>query len=78
MMWTKGGVLWKINVVIEEKWVEEREIGRSRGQGSFMSGHVFNIPRVGGGVDAAAGLINLHREAVLRGTDVASVRNVRH
>lgn len=28
-----------------------------------MSGHVFNIPRVGGGVAAAAGLINLHGEA---------------
>lgn len=27
-----------------------------------MSGHVFNIPRVGGGVVAAAGLINLHGE----------------
>lgn len=55
----------------------ERQIG-NRGQGSFMSGHVFNIPRVGGGVAAAASLINLHSEAVLRRTDAASVRNVRH
>lgn len=57
-------------MVIEEKRVGERkgEIDRNRGQGSFMSGHVFNIPRVGGGVAAAAGLINLHGEAVLRCT----------
>lgn len=52
VMWTKGGVLWKINVVIEEKRVgerkRERKTDRNRGQGSFMSGHVFNIPRVGG------------------------------
>lgn len=42
-----------------------------------MSGHVFNIPRVDGGVAAAVSLINLHGEAVLR-TNAASVRNVRH
>jgi len=42
-----------------------------------MSGHVFNIPRVGGNVVAAAGLINLHGKAVYC-TDAASVRNVRH
>lgn len=47
-------------MVIEEKRVGGREIDRRRGQGSFMSGHVFNIPRVGGGAAAAAGLINLH------------------
>lgn len=29
VMWTKGGVLWKINVVIEEKRVGEREIDRN-------------------------------------------------